>query len=700
MMDIFAETDSDGKVWYTYSIYSDVNVDELDATMKLRGNWKKVFDSDATFIYTYVKKDMRPKKESWKHQAFIKNSILPADNFINNKSALYNSLTAFDPKIANKYMVEQFDVDLENYYRIDRNLFLDKKWILKPVYSWGGIGIKIFENYDSFIKFMEEDKKLSETLNSKKKEKKKWVLAKYIDNPLLYLDRKFHFRVPYLYYNRQGFIGKKFSIITAGTKYVSGDYQNKEIHDTHVEKSIHGLLFPRDFDQKFVKHIELSVRSLFGTITSMINANDQTKCYPDSNKCYVVYGADIMVTDDLKIKLLEINIDAGFSGFIGEVFAGEMSVIIDPIFKPENQIENNNFFIKLNPNENMQRLYRKYKSKYRTIKLEGGIHSESESESESESKSESESESKSDQSYPLYKESYTLTRDRFDKLVDSFRPKIIHEVPAKMNANNMIVHKYNGEYWLIEENWKANEELNNVTDYFTEECRIKCRFGKHDAPIEFWSKNQRKIPKHNVREYLYRHTKLCNNFRISVALTILQIFRPTKWLDISAGWGDRLIAAIGYGVDLYCGIDPNECLHPKYTEIIKMLVEPDKQSNFILIKDGFETAKLPNVKFDLVFSSPPFFDLEVYSTVAEDSLMMYDTVNSWYNNFLLVSIRKAYKYLENGGHLVLYMGEGTQTKYIGQMIKDVKQFMKYRGVIYYFYPNKNIPRPMFVWRKN
>ena len=65
----------------------------------------------------------------------------------------------------------------------------------------------------------------------------------------------------------------------------------------------------------------------------------------------------------------------------------------------------------------------------------------------------------------------------------------------------------------------------------------------------------------------------------------------------------------------------------------------------------------------------------------------------------MVSIKKAYNYLEQGGHMVLYMGEGIDTRYIKDMIRDTSKFMEYNGVINYFYPNKNIPRPMYVWAK-
>ena len=149
---------------------------------------------------------------------------------------------------------------------------------------------------------------------------------------------------------------------------------------------------------------------------------------------------------------------------------------------------------------------------------------------------------------------------------------------------------------------------------------------------------------------MYIHNKPCNNFRISVCLEVLKLFKPKKWLDISAGWGDRLMSALLYQpLEVYCGVDPNPCLHPYYQEMIKTL-DPNGKKECILIKDGFETAVLPNIKFDLVFSSPPFFDLEIYSTASANSLVKYKGEDGWFNGFLMPSIYKAivvYERFEN-----------------------------------------------------
>ena len=289
--------------------------------------------------------------------------------------------------------------------------------------------------------------------------------------------------------------------------------------------------------------------------------------------------------------------------------------------------------------------------------------------------------------YPYYNLVYKLDKKNIKKIVKEFKPKII-------TTKFLDAQKYNKKYFIILDKWEDNNELNSLTDYFTEEIRIQCKFGKHLSPLEYWQKNKMKYIKNDIidtRERLFKETRFCNNFRVSVVLTILKTFKVEKYLDISAGWGDRLLASLLYQVKLYCGVDPNKDLHKYYKEMIDTFAT--KKDNFILLEDGFETANLPKTKFDLVFSSPPFFDLEKYSNYDKDSLTKYKTEKNWCDNFLMKSIMKAYEYLEKNGHMILYIHS---SPYVDEQLNKLNKIMKYNGIIY-FYENKL--RGMHVWQK-
>jgi tRNA1(Val) A37 N6-methylase TrmN6 len=182
-------------------------------------------------------------------------------------------------------------------------------------------------------------------------------------------------------------------------------------------------------------------------------------------------------------------------------------------------------------------------------------------------------------------------------------------------------------------------------------------------------------------------------------MTLYKLFNAKIILDPSAGWGDRLISAIGCDVDKYVGVDPNPDMQPCYQKMIDTLVDNDKKENFTVIEDGFEYAEIPKLNYDLVFTSPPFFDMEKYSSSSKDSYNAYNNEESWFNDFLKVLIKKSFDNLIIGGHFVLYISESSSSHYINKMIDYTNSLMKYNGSIYYYYENVWKPRRIFVWKK-
>ena len=292
--------------------------------------------------------------------------------------------------------------------------------------------------------------------------------------------------------------------------------------------------------------------------------------------------------------------------------------------------------------------------------------------------------------YPYYSMIYKLNKKRVLSLVSEFRPIYMNKQRLPSLSPDV--------YAVLVDKWDTHYELNQLTDLFTEKIRVKCKFLKNPSPIEYFSAHRTEMLRGNptpfqLRERIYREIRLCNNFKISVALAVLQHFRPRTWLDISAGWGDRLLAAIFYGVDLYFSCDPNKDLHPCYEKMIKIFVPQKKRAHFVLRDTGFEKTKLPNVDFDIVFSSPPFFDLETYSSHENNSLVQFPTSNEWYRKFLLKSLKKAIAHLKKGGHLVLYIGYFNQ---IEEMHDFLQKKMKYLGN-FYFMDTK--ARGMYVYQR-
>ena len=321
--------------------------------------------------------------------------------------------------------------------------------------------------------------------------------------------------------------------------------------------------------------------------------------------------------------------------------------------------------------------------------------------------------------YPYYNLYYKFDKKKFLKLARDYKPVIYNKIPYELKKFKL--HKFDGTYFIIKENYLKTVDINNITDYFSEKIRVQCKFGNFIEPYKYWINNKKTIIKEanellkkkdstsestpnsktysnlifNMREIIYKNTKLCSNFRITMATTILKYFAVKKWLDISAGWGDRLISAIIHKVDKYTACDPNLDLHPCYQNIMDSFLSKRDIKKYKIYKNGFLEAPIPEPdKYDIVFTSPPFFTLELYSKFPENSVTKYSSELEWINHFFIPAMMKAYNHLEKGGHIVLYMGGSENV--MKAMHNKLNSIMTYKGVIYFY---EKVPRGIFVWQK-
>jgi 16S rRNA G966 N2-methylase RsmD len=235
---------------------------------------------------------------------------------------------------------------------------------------------------------------------------------------------------------------------------------------------------------------------------------------------------------------------------------------------------------------------------------------------------------------------------------------------------------------------------------------------KDISPYDYFNQNKQKIYDDIMRMYgkvnyelldiyLYKNIKQCTNFYTPLVLNILNYFKPNSWLDFSAGWGDRLIGAIAYGMNnknfKYTGVDPSKCMKKRYKKIIKKL----GNSNYTIINKPFEDTNILD-KFDLVFTSPPFFDLEIYENEEEQSFNRYNTIDKWINGFMKPAIDKSIELLNTNGHLALYIADSMNDKYVditNNYINNL-QNVKYIGNLYWFNKSSSKKlRVIRVWKK-
>ena len=270
--------------------------------------------------------------------------------------------------------------------------------------------------------------------------------------------------------------------------------------------------------------------------------------------------------------------------------------------------------------------------------------------------------------------------------------------------------RYMGDPVLLIHKPEDYDNINNLSDMFQEENRLKCKlYAEHQAPEKYFYKHIERLVynciKYNkvitpkaMRDQMYRNVKECTSFRPLNLTYILQLYNAKSVLDFSSGWGDRLLACLATNTR-YIGVDPNELLHPKYKEMIEFFAQPDDRKKFTMIQATIQDAVLPNEKVDLVFTSPPYFNMEVYSG---DGKVNETDETEWFDNFLKVAIKKCKKQLKLGGHMVLVINQKVNEKYIRMMCNYINEeicSLHYLGVISYTKSNRSNPQPMWIWER-
>lgn len=267
------------------------------------------------------------------------------------------------------------------------------------------------------------------------------------------------------------------------------------------------------------------------------------------------------------------------------------------------------------------------------------------------------------------------------------------------------------------------EKVNSLVDYFTEEARMKARRKDCISPYDFYqekypelmelAKEFQKTPvpgmiwgpnlpfRHYLREAIYRSTKECTNFKIATSKAIFKYFHSQMVLDPSAGWGDRVLGAIAAGVQVYHGIDPNSALRKGYDEILQTIRERTGNQDYALITEDFLKVELQEEAYDTVFTSPPYFDYEIYSEETNQSIVGKPTVDLWLKLFLFPYLTKAVRSLVKGGFLVLYISDTKYSRYTKEMheyiIKDLR--MGFLGIMAMAHSDLGYGYPIWCYQK-
>ena len=141
-------------------------------------------------------------------------------------------------------------------------------------------------------------------------------------------------------------------------------------------------------------------------------------------------------------------------------------------------------------------------------------------------------------------------------------------------------------------------------------------------------------------------------YRTVTTKAIVQYYKAQKVLDPCAGWGGRMLGALAAGAS-YVGCEPD----PNTAKGLKGIL--DDASLPLAVRSKARILEMPaevglphlaeeSEKFDLVLTSPPYFNLELY-TAGDQSTVRYTVWDDWTEKWLKPVILGCLARLKEGG---------------------------------------------------
>lgn len=244
-------------------------------------------------------------------------------------------------------------------------------------------------------------------------------------------------------------------------------------------------------------------------------------------------------------------------------------------------------------------------------------------------------------------------------------------------AQELCVYNYFPSYsddilrndWAKLREWTKNSNSNIINST----SRIGMKLCEHFFPNFYFIKNKHGVSFHsswnqeNLEKCLrwnrkYHSTPYLSEIKRGIyfccGLTKNTMYRPqlakllcTKYkasivLDPCAGWGGRMLGVVASG-SKYIAFEPNTETYHNLQSLARFL---KIESQVTLICDDAMNMDMHNIPMvDMILTSPPYFNLEVYTYEPTQSITKCPTYESWRETFLFPLIEKCLNHLSPSG---------------------------------------------------
>jgi hypothetical protein len=206
----------------------------------------------------------------------------------------------------------------------------------------------------------------------------------------------------------------------------------------------------------------------------------------------------------------------------------------------------------------------------------------------------------------------------------------------------------------------------NFVDYFTALPRMETKGDKGISFFEMLDDRKALLEKNYIKKMIkyYKDTQpdyplikvwwrifnvyygSINQFKALIAMGVYCKYKPKSVLDFTMGWGGRLVGACALNIPKYTGVDLNPDLERPYEQMVSTLKPMTTTQIKLIFKDALK-VDYSKIDYDLVLTSPPYYNIELYKgTDKRDK-------ETWDKEFYEPLFIKTWKHLKRGGHYCL-----------------------------------------------
>ena len=267
--------------------------------------------------------------------------------------------------------------------------------------------------------------------------------------------------------------------------------------------------------------------------------------------------------------------------------------------------------------------------------------------------------------FPFVESTSDYRKKEFNKLINYDTKNLIQDRLIKSTTHGLsLAWSYMDHHWDVEcNNMKTPMSVFKDDTLFKKVILKRLKIGTY-------------ITDGGIRKILktFSGVQSVSNFRPTAASAIYDKFLNVKGdvLDLSSGFGGRILGAIKSSkVNSYTGLEPSTKTFNGLTKIKKDF----GNKSITLNKIGSEDFKDKN-KFDLCFTSPPYFNKEKYSLEDTQSYVKFPTKEQWYDGFLKATIKNCFNSMKDNGVFIFNI---KNTKDLPDFVEITKEFALQSG---------------------